>query len=738
MRINGLLRCFECYLQVSCKNLYERDFQSGVFTELSKSFLGALNSDRLVNSSLMWKYTMTRVWLSLMEKLKDSYYKIDIPTFAIRSTSIDPTLQILAAKFSALPLNEEKVWLWRGWVSVNRNGKVNIFPLYPVYIRLGRVFTQRFFEVCDQYFRARKSTSVPALRSLTRFIGQYPGKLNPSDLLRQEFVGQFWRDFFVFHVTNAYAEGSGQRITSIITLWRTHFISFIKEHFTPSGLIVEPWGELPNPEPKYVRGARTNIVTTPQGLEVKTKLLTHIPLQVTDEDAILLLFSQIENDLQIVKAWADCACKNIWMRYERRNILAQVGIPRLIQDIGTNSGNHRWLTDRANPDYLKIASATLAHHGFLTGQDAPLVVLYPRPISQTAAELALPTTDALLAHCFVLVLNHPAITPSFLEKLEVFDKNGKLTGFVETDSGYHLVGHKDRRGPALAQQIISLNLETTEVVRQILEITSPLRNYLRGRGDDQWRYLLLTCKQGFGYPSRVRGLSTSTSDPARRVRLAKELTTTSALPYEALSNLVERLSLQTVRSSAAVLVYLKTRSAEKMAKALGHATYQPKLLEHYLPKPILDFFQERWIRIFQTGIIVEALKDSTHLFEASSFSSMDDLHQFLSNHALRLIPQHISDDSESTPISSDCQPNCPEVVFGVNVGILTALMSIKLTVDAASNSVDARAKYWAGISERIVTYIESSLQERSDLQSFVKVARSHARPFALPGVLNGV
>lgn len=649
---------------------------------------------------------------------------------------ISPSIQPLVNTFECTTLNAEKIWIWQAWPTTNKIGNVSFLPLYPIYERLGKAFTQRFFTICRNYLSGRNATQIPGLKSLIRFIGQFDGEIKSGDFLQREFMDKFWHDFFVFYVTTSYDNGSGERISTIITKWRGHIVFFIKNYLELSGLVAEPWGEIPNPEPRTVLGANTNIRSQPDGSEVKTKLLTHIPLEVTDEKAIELLLYKIEHDISVIRRWAKSACDDLWKRNQRRENLAPSGKLREILPMRrTSSGEQAWLTDRRNPEHLANACATFKHHGYLTKEEGDLNALFPVPLRRTADELGLPTTDSLIPHCFLLVLNHPCITPSFLEKLEVFDKSGKLVGFQKTDGGYRLIGFKHRRGPNLSQQIIALNKESEETVRQILEITSPLREWLRNRDDDQWRYLLLTSKKGFGYPQRVASLSSSTS--GRKVELAKSVSSFTMLPHQESVDLVDRLSLPTVRASAGILVYLKTKSLTQMATALGHAEYSPALIERYLPKPILEFFQERWIRIFQTGIIVEALKESPFLLAASGFSTLDQLHEFLSNHALKVHPksQPITDvpknyDEFSDAVSSD------EIVFGLNAGILTALMSLKLTVDQAIVTVDSRAKYWAAICEHLVNHIETNLPYRADLCAFVKQAKMRARPLNLSGITN--
>lgn len=63
-------------------------------------------------------------------------------------------------------------------------------------------------------------------------------------------------------------------------------------------------------------------------------------------------------------------------------------------------------------------------------------------------------------------------------------------------------------------------------------------------------------------------------------------------------------TLTKFRASRGVQIYLETESSSKMAEALGHIKYDPQLLKHYLPEPILEFFQRRWILLFQKVLYV--------------------------------------------------------------------------------------------------------------------------------------
>lgn len=716
-----VFRALECFLQVTNQRLTASDFTRERMGILCQTFLGALNSSSFIRLRPLRRYTYSRTFLKLLLTQKSLLLKSaqrEIPL-----SYCGPTAEVRECidKFLSLKLDDEKVWLWRGWVSQNRVGLRCSFPLYPVFRRLGRDFTQLLFQCCDDYFAARKASRIACVPRLAQFIGSHPGKLRVDNFQDPLFMTGFWRDFFTYYFKSGYENGI--QIPSLVATWRNQFLFLITDYLIPSGWCVESFGGLPSPDSKIVSGSRSHLKTRAGGIEVTSKLLTDIPLNVSDDIAKKLLFEKIQADFNLIVAWAEREVSQTWKRYKRRIELAPLGTVRIVLNPGVNT-QQRWLTDRRNPDYLKHAAATFQHYGFQTGEDAGL--LYPTSTKLVARELAIPAKGELIPHCALLIAEHPAITPAFLGRLELFDKGGKRVGFVETDSGFNLIGYKDRRGAERAQQIVDLNSRTAEVVTQIITITQPLRDFLRSKDDDSWRYLLLSSGKGFGYPKTMFKLSECDST-YRKERLAVQLAAISAMSGPDRLRFAQRFNFSALRASAGVLTYIKTGSVTEMAKALGHAAYTPRLLSRYLPEPILSFFQERWIRIFQTAIIVEALKESDCLLSASGFSTIEELDDFLKNHALKRIPGHLENpENERAPNTNS--ELIPEIVFGVNAGILTVLISLQLAVRRAQRRVNAHAKYWAAISERLIDYIESEFFHREDVKTQLEIARKNANP----------
>lgn len=151
-----------------------------------------------------------------------------------------------------------------------------------------------------------------------------------------------------------------------------------------------------------------------------------------------------------------------------------------------------------------------------------------------------------------------------------------------------------------------------------------------------------------------------------------------------------------------------------MAQALGHTRYRPELLEHYLPEPILDFFQKRWISLFQKGIICEAMKDSEFLLKASNFSSMEQLHEFLKNHTIKNIPDNTSslisnqiDDYKNNELNKN---KFDEAYISLDEYKLSALISLKQAVTKSENidNISKSAFFWSSFTDKLIHEINQN------------------------------
>jgi hypothetical protein len=156
-----------------------------------------------------------------------------------------------------------------------------------------------------------------------------------------------------------------------------------------------------------------------------------------------------------------------------------------------------------------------------------------------------------------------------------------------------------------------------------------------------------------------------------------------------------------------------------MSHALGHADYDPTLLNRYLPEPLRRFFQERWIRLLQNGVILESMKGSPHAVEASDFESLPEVDEFLRNHALKL-PSDLIAPRTASPAPAN---GTKEIVFGLDTSILTLMLSIRLAVDQSEAPASEVAVFWAEVTRAVEGHIEAGNTRRPDLQSHLRAAK---------------
>lgn len=717
--LRPIVSLFEAYLQVAnLPTVTSELLQGDDCAALIEGFIGALHSARFMTAPLRSTYLRSTDFLQFIAPAGKTVHA------SLSTTKISPEVASWVSRFELLQLNEEQAWVKSGWGCVSKAGATICFPLYPIYQSLGRPFTQQFANALETWAKGRRSAQIRVLGYFCRFFSDHPDGITREILSDPYAIGQALRKFGRYYFRES--KGRGGNVKTSIRAWNSTFIPLINSLIS-AHVIAKP--EPPLIPIRAVRVTKkpseTNLRKTTDGLEIKVNLLTDIPLSVTDFEAKELLFKQIQEDFAASVTWAELEADDLWRRHTEARAAAPEGQTRVLGEALVKVGS-TWLLNTQNPDCLANCAATYSAHGHPGSSNA----WFYRELGYVSAAhlLGLPINGALLPHASILVANFPEITSAFLDSLELYNKDGILCGIVTTDAGKYLVGCKRRKGAKLAEQRILLEARTTQIVEQVIELTKPLREYLREQGNDAWRYLFLTA-HGVGATPKTQRFSDQCSAPHKWGEHGLVASYAERLEIETnvAADLVAHFSLKNLRGSAAIIIYLQTGDAQKMSEALGHTTHQPRLLDFYLPAPIQQFFNARWIRIFQAGIICQSLQDSPFLLEASGFKTMGELDQFLEKHAIKEIPEHLTDPRRSSPnlqISGSLDQS--EVVFSVSAGVLTILLSVQSAVDAALTPSSGPACFWAEISRRLVVYIEA-LTDRPDLSACLTEARRHAR-----------
>jgi hypothetical protein len=622
-------------------------------------------------------------------------------------------------------VDDDDIEYWSGWIIKTRKGVSHSLSIPDIWHSHGAHFARVIYDAYKAFAEKNNTVDLTIFNAMLVYLVSRSKDWPVATFQSPILINDFFKEFLRYHFLEAHK--NGVNINSRIRAWNK-FISNIEEAFLEPGIWATPFGEgLVRPAGREVTGAKTHIRITNDGKEVKEKLLTDVPLHVTDREAIEILFKDIKRDINFVVEWAESHAKCLWNRNCRRRELAEAGTPRetpagmrTIDEIGIENVCATFERDGFNRDEYYLNSR------FGVGSSR----------ADLAKLLALPTSYSLYPFQLLLVAEHPEITSVFLRDFELYNKRGQLSGLLKTNSGYQLIGYKDRKTKKLAEQKIALSERAITLVNQVIEITKPLREFLKKSSNDNWRYLFLTSGVGFAPPKKAPLCCWNKSTFQSKTLKAQVLPSLGAVTGfvgDKLLKFAYRVSLTSLRASCGVQVYLETKSVEAMAKALGHSEYRSKLLGHYLPDPILSFFQSRWIRIFQKAFICEAMKDSAYLLETTKFESMDELNTFLLNHGIKDIPEHL-ENPENTK-DEEPEKGSSEVYISIDTGILTALLSLESAV-ANSNKqeqISGIARYWSEVSRLVSKAIENGIDYA--LKEHLTEAKAHADATKMEGLI---
>ncbi|WP_421556441.1 hypothetical protein [Pseudomonas kitaguniensis] len=711
-----LMKLFEAYCHMTDTTVTYLGMSDKSFRRVCIGFIGSFSGHCLIGGAHLTRRRYATNFMKLLDEIQKH-----VPLCATYEQSPAFFNECAAVwEEQKLQLDHHAARYWNGWTITDPKGASIILALPQIWHSHGSEFAENFFKHYHQIHEKKLRNENAELNHFLDYVAANAVEYSPetfSCLIRINNLFNNYLNHSWIRTSNAGIENeSKSKVYS-------KFINSITESFLDSGVWPKPFSGALNKVPIIQKcGSRTKVIENDEGREVKNNLITEIPLELTDSEAIEILFKKIKLDNNLVFKWARSRCLKIRKRQLRRIRLAKTGF--VIKD------RHPSAKSIADIGVENIC-ASFEEHGLPFFRDD-----YPKRFgtmqkAEISNELGLPKGYDFIAFQLMLVRSHPEITESFFKDFELYDKNGNPFGFLKTNTGYQLIGYKDRKGGKSSEQKIDLAARDAVVVRMLIQLTEPLRKELREADIDDWRYLFLHCNQYINRPNRP-GMKRwgGYTEKETMDAIVAEFARHSSLGNTELRRLVNRVSTTNYRPSVAVENYLTHNSVTKLARSLGHKTYRVDLLSSYLPQVILDFFQTRWIRIFQKGIIIEAMKDSPYLLEASGFETMEKLHEFLSHHALKDIPEGMkspknhADKSQNRRSKKDKQ----KVLISISIPLMTSLVSLRDAVSSASkpDQVNAKAKYWSDIT----TLISANIREGFDelLQDSLTLAESKTNP----------
>ncbi|CAM4429869.1 hypothetical protein [Stenotrophomonas lactitubi] len=704
-----ILCLLSAYLELTEQNLLVCERASKGWRLAAKGFYGALYSEKFYKLGISTRYNYA---LAFKQAILANDPGFEPPPFSL-AIEAHPHIHAVVNSFESCELNEERRRFWRGWTIRNRKGKPSNLPLYDIHTKYGEAFCDGLYEALAQWYSQTLMDGPVGVNFLTAHLAGQPDSVNPDSFQNSAWMTQFTRELFV-----AFFKQSHEKSTSMQVIKRqwAELCRTLERHIL--GVIWSPPdAPIPRPPTPRVHERMRRIKKSKDGTDYKSKLLTDIPLHLEDRAAKEAILERFQRDLQAVESWATAQRSRIMSGYDLLNFLTlemrHSARPRELNSLPKNATIEEEVVATAH----RFEARAMAHVTFPARR-----IPYQRMAGKV---LGIVTSADLLAYSTLLIINHPSITPAFLEELVVVGTSEDPQGTIDIDGCSYLIGVKRRKGPDLAEQRVLLNSTTKKLVDEIVRLTRIQRSILKNEGDENWRRLFLhsaTPRHPIRTFDAVKHANTLTDQLAAELRH-------HCNSDEHARELAERFSLSSLRSSAGTLVYLESGSPQAMSRALGHDTYCPRLLDHYLPRVMREFFEERWIRNVQTSIICQALVGSELQLPASGFTSIKELDEFMHHYALEY-PNDSQPSTEGTVAAVDSSNESRKILFNIDQQVMTVLVSLQLAVDQSPGSFGSRAHWWAEISRKI----RPDLEERPDLAPVLARAAALADPSIVMGL----
>ncbi|VWD09119.1 hypothetical protein [Burkholderia lata] len=730
--VERFLRLLNCFLDVANKSIYMAEDGALLGGETSTLFLGAIYSSCFSNFSNGLRQKYARAWYIVVAAARairpESFLEIPRPT----SSAIENKISEFSSKFESLSLDPEAVYLWRGWRVTSRTGRSTALPLLNIYRRVGPKFTEKLYRAISQYISGRNGGSgylITIFRYLGEFIINWKGGIGVRELsdtrFFTEFIQKFCRYFVFSHIRRSVW-------SNVAKIWN-RFCLIVKDYLVPAGLVADI--KLPAlPSGKEGADARTHLQKAGDGTVVKMKLFRSFPLHIKNGAVLDRILADLEADMRVVEKWARTEMHETNSLVQRCSELASIGTPRVLVS-PASPGKKAVFTPIGSSRNLADYAATLRTSGFRTRSKPHFESYFPKPRPESLGrELGLPVAGALVPYAALLVMQNPMITPSFLENFQIYDSSGRPSGFVCTNNGWVLDGRKNRRGAKDAQQIIEITDEGRRVVEDVIALTQPLREALKQEGNPVWRSLFLGCGRGFDEVRVVR-LSAHTAEPGRVRGLQREFMESCGLGEWEAGDFAKAFSLVRLRAQTTVVSFIKDPDAYRMAMALGHKHYDPKLLSSYLPDALRKFFDERWIRIFQTGLLLISIRDRKLALRATGLKSEAEREELLRNYPIAL-PAESESKNAAEEFQSENLDDAFEVLLQADHETFVALNSLRLSVEASTTPVGTNALYYSKLAACMGEYIEKAGNVRGHIREMWEDAKKDASAKLFAGALH--
>jgi len=608
----------------------------------------------------------------------------------LSSSKITEDASNCLAQFRKHNIDKTKADYLDGWQVLSKEGKEHEAHLDTLYVNFGEAFTNKVHLALKNYAFTQKSSSLPpALANLRKLFVGFSTVYNDRDglsieaLLSRNHVQLFFHK--VFKVLFVRSQAAQHCPKYFHKKWRVT-INYYTECFINTGVFAEPhkpfiapdWKDPKDAAPTFSIGGNA---TQPENL----RWFANIPLKIKDEEAVSIIQQRVDRDMAHIKHVCLLKFEELLEREDRNKAFQSTGS---VKPLGSNSGTPQYRSF-VGADKLDNTVATFYAHG-IAAKDTTYVSFlgFHGNASQLNTELNLPTKLTLKVLLTLLVMEHPLITPSWLAKWDLFDVSGNMVGYKQVGNQHIAVSYKSRKRSTNAQQEVVLNEFSKSIVEFLIQHTRMSREHLKQKGNVNWRKMILTATTTNAMrPSNLNTTLHSANDFYDWLQDKSLFDESSDITLEDAQAISDIHSLRSIRRHRGFQIYLETRSMDAVAEALGHEKKDAKLLTSYLPKPLMDFFNARWVRQFQNAILLEAMKDSVYRLDAVNMSAQD-IEEFLNNHGISNIPEHFDHGfTQQTTTDNEVSEllGFDQLTYTISTSLLQLLMAIRLVVESSDD-----------------------------------------------------
>lgn len=573
-----------------------------------------------------------------------------------RRVSINESLALLHSR--SIIYHEQNIRVMCCRTVTTSKGHHKTINLAPFQLHYGEDFTNLLFAKLNDYGIKTITTTFNSNFGKFLMYGSLwmevePGLKGLKEALKANNVSVFFESCMLLGFAKSQADGNDPK--AFFKGWAA-FVDFYKKVFTnKSKVFQEPAKEILCPNFKDAKRSLSFPKKKGAQATILNKWIVNIPLHLKDNDAVELLKSRVDSDINYLKSF---------LKQEFEAIQNQM-----------QATESTYSLEQMNSIYAVIFSKVSWRNIY---QDYSYFSYVEMQFSYS-----IPTLSVIQYLSCVLVMEHPKITRSWLVEWELYDRKGSLDGYKQVGEQWVIESLKRRKGVAKSQQIVTLNHYTKKVVELIIKLTKFVRSYLKQNGDERYRYMLLYCNNSsielFSTHDFAQKILDLIYDPTKLRDRSKRITKSDAAELASLT------TFRSLRRSMALHDYLQNQSVTSASKVLGHSKVRWGLITSYIPQALIDFFNARWIRQFQNAIVFEAMKESPHLFAAIDIKP-NDLETFLTNHGLKNLPKMVAPELEiDIEAKKEVVEPLEQVVFTVSTGLLQVFIAIRDLVNGLSN-----------------------------------------------------